>query len=358
MNILQLEASSGWGGQEMRIFKEAQGMRDRGHNVYFAVMKGAALGKMARRDGFIVYELNFKKLYWLFALFTLSKLLFRHKIDVVNTHSSLDSWIGGVASRLCQKKVVRTRHLSIPIKPGLNSTLLYRKLADVVVTTCSEVVPIIKRQSGNPKVFSVPTGIDPEEVKVDEISKQEFRSKIGVKSTDFLVGTACVMRSWKGIHDFLEAANQLRNGSGIRFVIIGGHAEVYLKKAKELNLDGIVHFTGYLPNPYPAIGALDCFAILSTASEGVSQAILQAAYLKKPLISTPTGGLKEVCIPEETGILVPTHDSKAVADAILKIKNNPQLGEKFAENAHYLAKTKFTIKKTIDEMEDIFNGVI
>lgn len=357
MNILQLEASSGWGGQEMRILKEAEGMRLRGHTVFFGVMKGATLGKMASKEGFRVYALNFKKLHWIFCLFSLVRILFRHKIDVVNTHSSLDGWIGGIAAKLCRKKVVRTRHLSMPIKPGLNSTLLYGKLADFVVTTCAEIVPMIVRQSGNQKVRSVPTGIDPRKVIVEERESLDFREKLGIKEDDFLVGTACVMRSWKGINDLLEAANHLRAIPNLRFVIIGGgHAEIHHKKAKELKLEGIVQFTGHLENPYPAIGALDCFAILSTASEGVSQAILQAAYLKKPLISTPTGGLKEVCIPEETGILVPPFDSKAVASAILKLKDDPSLRERFGKNAHALAKSKFTIKRTLDEMEEIFHG--
>ncbi len=359
MNILQLEASSGWGGQEMRILKEAEGMRLRGHSVFFGVMRGATLGKMASKEGFTVYELNFKKLHWIFCLFSLVRILFRHKIDVVNTHSSLDGWIGGITARLCGKKVIRTRHLSMPIKPGLNSTLLYGKLADFVVTTCAEIVPMIVRQSGKApeKVRSVPTGIDPSKVIVDKKASLDFREKLGIKEGDFLVGTACVMRSWKGINDLLETANQLRDVPNIRFVIIGGgHAEIHHKKAKELKLDWIVHFTGHLENPYPAIGALDCFTILSTASEGVSQAILQAAYLKKPLISTPTGGLKEVCIPDKTGIIVPLFDSKAVAAAILKLKGDVSLRERFAENAHLLAKEKFTIKRTLDEMEEIFHG--
>jgi hypothetical protein len=163
MNILHLEASSGWGGQEMRILKEAEGMRLRGHTVVFGVMKGGALIERARAAGFVVYPLNFKKLSWIFCLFSLMRIIFRHRIDLVNTHSSLDGWIGGIAARLAKRKIVRTRHLSTPIKPGINSRLLYGKLADFVVTTCESVVPIIAKQSGKPLSLlrSIPTGVDP-----------------------------------------------------------------------------------------------------------------------------------------------------------------------------------------------------
>ena len=59
MNILHLEASPGWGGQEMRILREAEGMRQRGHTVILAVMRGGGLVGKAREAGFVVYELNF-----------------------------------------------------------------------------------------------------------------------------------------------------------------------------------------------------------------------------------------------------------------------------------------------------------
>ena len=134
MNILHLEASSGWGGQEIRILREAEGMVNRGHLVILAVMSGGGLIKEARKKGFKVIEMNFKKWALPITLFRLFWLIYRFKIDIINTHSSLDSWIGGIAGRLSGKIIIRTRHLSSPIKKGLNSWLLYGKLADFVVT--------------------------------------------------------------------------------------------------------------------------------------------------------------------------------------------------------------------------------
>lgn len=360
MNILQLEASCGWGGQEMRILKEALGMKEKGHTTFFGVMKGATLGNKAKAAGFVVYELNFKRPHWIISFFLLARIFYKHKIDLVNTHSSLDGWLGGIAARIFRKKVVRTRHLSTNIKPGLNSVLVYGKLADFVVTTCQAIVPTIVKQSGKSpqKVLSIPTGIDPENVQYDQEEAKEFRKKFGVSEKDFLVGTACVMRSWKGINVLLDAANSLRDVPNLKFIIIGGgHAEIHHQRAKELKLEKIVRFTGHLDNPYPGIGALDLFTILSTASEGVSQAILQAAHFKKPLVATPTGGLQEVCIPDQTGILVPCFDAKAVADAILQLKTNDSLREQFGQNAFKLVQEKFTFKQTLDEMEKVLQSV-
>lgn len=361
MNILHLEASSGWGGQEIRILREAEGMRSRGHRVILGVMRGGGLVQRAREAGFTVYELDFQRGYWPLCLWRLLKIFRKERVELVNTHSSLDSWIGGIAARIAGKRIVRTRHLSTPIKGGWNSRFVYGKLADFVVTTCASVVPMIVRQSGKKREAfeSIPTGVDLGQLQVSEEEILAFRKEIGVASDDFLVGTACFMRSWKGIDDFLQAADQLREIPQLKWVIIGGgHAEKYRKKAEELRLEKIVTFTGHLDRPFPGMAALDVFALLSTANEGVSQAILQAAALKRPLLATSVGGLGEVCIDQVTGITVPRFSPLAVACAVMKMKGNRTLCKEFGEKAYRLVLERFTLKHTLDQMEAVYFGLL
>lgn len=360
MKILHLEASPGWGGQEIRILREAEGMRKRGHELFLAVARNGGLVAEARKAGFLVYELSFEKKSWPITLFRLLTIMKRHQIDLVNTHSSLDSWIGGIAARIRGIPIVRTRHLSTAIKPGWNSRLLYGSLADFVVTTCASILPMIANQSKKDLSLmrSIPTGVDPGRLKCGEEEGKNFRRALGIADEHFLVGTACFMRSWKGINDLLQAAHFLRDCASLRWVIIGGgHEAAYRERAKELNLDGIVHFTGHLPNPIPAIQALDVFALLSTAHEGVSQAILQAAYLKKPLIATAVGGLNEVCLNNRTGITVEPFAPRQVAEAVEALMNEGARCAELGKRAHELILDKFTLEQTLDGMEDVYNNL-
>ena len=357
MKILHLEASAGWGGQEIRILREAEAMRAQGHEVILGVMQDGALISKACKAGFTVYSLKFQKTHWPSSLIRLLALMRRHRIDLVNTHSSLDAWIGGIAARIAGIPVIRTRHLSTPIKSGWNSRLLYGYLADFVVTTCASIIPMICKQSRKSEELcrSVPTGIDPLKIAFDQAASERFREQMGIQPEDFLVGTACFMRSWKGIGDLLEAAQQLRHIREIRWVIIGGgHEAVYRAQAKQMDLDGIVQFTGHLEDPFPALGALNAFALLSTANEGVSQAILQAAYLGLPLIATSTGGLGEVCLDRVTGLQVDPFSPAQVARAVLELKENTCLREDLGRNAKRLAEEKFTFAQTIQEMSDVY----
>ncbi len=357
MRILHTESSNGWGGQEMRILKEAEGMRARGHTLFFAVTRGGKLVEKARKSGFRVYEIPFKKPLALLTLLLLLWILLRHKIELVNTHSSWDAWIAGVAARILGKKIIRTRHLSTAIRPGLNSRLLYKGLADFVVTTSSQVATLIQKQAGltSARCLSIPTGVDIDKLVVTPEEIAEFRKSIGVKEGEYLIGCACIVRSWKGIRDLLQAAALLKERKEIKWVIVGGgYLESHKKIAEALALQDTVTFTGHLDSPFAAIAAMDIFTLLSTAHEGVSQASLQAAFLERPLLTTPIGGLPEVCIEGVTGLIVPPSSPEKVAEAVTKLLDNPQQRHTLGQNGNRLVKEKFTFLSTLNQMEQIY----
>jgi glycosyltransferase involved in cell wall biosynthesis len=344
----------------MRILREAEGMRSRGHEVILAVNTGGALIARAREAGFTVYELDFRKTRGWKTIYALVKICKTHQIDLINTHSSLDAWMGGIAARIAKKKIIRTRHLSTPIRKGLNSRILYRTLADFVVTTSTPILATIGKQAGLPpfRLKCIPTGIDPHILKADPLKAAEFRASLGVGPSDILVGTACFVRSWKGILDLLRAAVLLKERKEIKWVVVGGgHVDDYRSKIPELGLEGIVTFTGHLETPFSAIRAMDIFVLLSTAHEGVSQASLQAAYLERPLVTTTVGGLPEVCLNGKTGLVIPPQSPESVAKAISKLVDHPHLRTQFGSSGKQLVEERFTLQKTLDEMEKVYTQV-
>lgn len=360
MHILHTESSKGWGGQEIRILREMIGMRERGHRLFLIVAKGGGLAARARAHGFTVVEVPLQRRLALVSMLLLAFWMVRWRIDLVNTHSSWDAWCAGCVGKLLGKKVVRTRHLSTPIRVGWNSVLLYRWLTDFVVTTSASIVPTIAHQSGRSlaSVRSIPTGVLPDEVCYTQEQVRHFRDSLGIQEGDFLVGTACFVRSWKGILDLMQAAHLLRHERSIRWVVIGGgHVDQYRHYVPDLGISEIFHFTGHLEKPYAAMAALDLFALLSTNHEGVSQASLQAAYLSRPLLTTRIGGLPEICMEGVTGYLVPPRSPEDVAQAVLRLKQAPHLREKMGRAAHSLVMKKFLFEQTLDQMEQVYRVV-
>lgn len=355
MHILHTESSNGWGGQEIRILKESLGLKEKGFQVSLAVVRGGKLAGYARKEGLEVFEIDFKRPQALKALWQLCKIIKNSKIDVVNTHSSLDAWLGGIAARIMGRAVVRTRHLSTEIRDGLNARLLYNHLADYVVTTSSCIIPKIEMKAHLPssRIMCVPTGVAPFEVARDE--RQKMREFLNVGPHDILIGSVCVVRSWKGIQDMIGAAKLLRHDPRLKWVVVGGG---YLENFKPLlDADLPFVFTGHRDDPQPAIDALDIFALLSTAHEGISQATLQAAYLMKPLITTTIGGLPEVCLDGITGIVVPPSSPEKVAESVLKLANDPALREQMGRAGKAHVSEHYMLPHTLENMARVFNTV-
>lgn len=360
MRILHTEASPGWGGQELRILREAEGMRARGHTVVMAVQTGGGLVEPARAAGFEVLELSFRKKQALSCLFSLLRFMRKHNIDVIVTHSSLDAWMGGIAGRLTRRRVVRTRHLSTPIRSGLNSRLLYNTLADFVVTTCAAAVEPIQTQARLPqgRCTSIPTGVDASALTIDPEEVAQFKQQYGIEKEDVVAGTLCVMRGWKGVADLLHAAKALQDQPHLKWLVVGGGvSETYFHEvARKLGVEKQVIFTGHLTPPYVALAAMDIFCLLSWANEGVSQASLQAAWLRKPLVTTTAGGLPEVCVDRKTGLLVPIKAPEAVAKAVAELAADPHQRETMGTAAHALVAKKFTYEQMLDQMERVLAG--
>ena len=119
-----------------------------------------------------------------------------------------------------------------------------------------------------------------------------------------------------------------------------------------------VNCVGHVESPYTAISALDSFMRVSVAYEGICQATMQAAFLKRPLITTSVGGLPEVCIHGNTGLRVPSSNPEAVAQAVLKMAEDRLLRERLGENAKMLVEQKYTITHTLDQMEAVYQKLL
>lgn len=99
LRILHTESSTGWGGQEIRILTEAQGFMARGHQVGLITPPEATIYSEAQRRGIPVIGLPIARKH-LRPLLAMRQWLAHHAqgFDVINTHSSTDSWLVALAN--------------------------------------------------------------------------------------------------------------------------------------------------------------------------------------------------------------------------------------------------------------------
>ncbi|MCX5892428.1 MAG: glycosyltransferase [Deltaproteobacteria bacterium] len=360
--ILHTESSLGWGGQERRILAEAEAMQRRGHRVLLACDPRGELYRRAPGRGFSPFPLACGGLNNLGAWWRLRRLLQEQKIDVLNTHSSLDSWLGALAWRSLKERpcLVRTRHLSTRVKSNLPTRWLYRTPA-AIITTGEVTRDLLGQRLGVPesRLFSIPTGVPLEQFAPRE-KDAALQARLLIPPGAFVFGTVAVLRSWKGHLYLLEAlAEMVRGGEPAYFLVVGdGPYRVVIEaKVRELNLSPWVRLAGYQDAVAPWFALMDAVVLASYANEGVPQSLLQAMAMGQAVVGTTVGGIPEVVIEGETGLLAPPRDGAALARALRLLREDTVLRRELGRRGRELVAERFSIEQMAAEVEAVYEEV-
>ncbi|MEK6245826.1 MAG: glycosyltransferase family 4 protein [Pseudomonadota bacterium] len=358
LHIVHTESSLGWGGQEMRILSESQGLIRRGHDVRLVCPPEARIHSEAPNWGVPVVALPIGKKRWR-GLRALTAWLRANRSDVVNTHSSTDSWLAALALLILGRQVpiVRTRHISAPVPHGPLSRWLYMRAAERVVTTGEALRQQLVEVNGfrASRIESVPTGIDAGRFRPGE--RKAMRARFGLPQDRVLVGIVATLRSWKG-HAFLIDA-MTRLPAHVELVIVGDgpQREALEQRIASLGLQGRVRMQGQQADVLPWLRALDIFALPSFANEGVPQALVQAMLVELPCVTTPVGGIPEIAEHERTALLVAPRDPVALAAAIERLAGNEGLRRELGEAARKHCVEGYSYERMLDRMEAIYRNV-
>jgi glycosyltransferase involved in cell wall biosynthesis len=364
LSIAHTEASNGWGGQEIRVLTESAGFIARGHRVVVYAPDGARILTEAPRFGVpaVALPIGRKRPRGAQALVA---TLARERVDIVNTHSSTDTWLSALAclwlgARQRERPVlVRTRHVSIAVPNDPATQWLYRRATARIVTTGDTLREQLIRDNGiDPRrIDSVPTGIDTS--RFEPRSRTAARSALGLPRDAPLVGIVATLRSWKGHRHLLDAL-PLMMRSDTRLVIVGdGPQRAALEAQRQaLALGERVLFAGLQQDVAPWLAAFDVFALPSYANEGVPQALLQAMVARLPCVTTSVGGIPEIARDGETARIVPAADSEALARAIDALLADPTEAQRVAANAHAFVVPRYGLATMLDRMEVVFRRAL
>ncbi|HYL81539.1 MAG TPA: glycosyltransferase family 4 protein, partial [Candidatus Acidoferrum sp.] len=107
VRLCHVESSDGWGGQEIRILTEAVGLRERGHEVAIFCQPHSGLARRTREAGLPLVLSRMPFPHDPRTIVRMLRFFHRSRAQLVITHSSVDSWCGGVAARLLRLPIVR-----------------------------------------------------------------------------------------------------------------------------------------------------------------------------------------------------------------------------------------------------------
>ena len=359
LSVLHTESSIGWGGQEIRILTEARGLLDRGHRVMLLTPPKAEILPAAQRMRVPVEAIDIEKKR-IGSLLKLRHWLARHgrDYDVINTHSSTDSWLVALTSASLEKMplMVRTRHVSTPINNKRSTRWLYRTATAHIVTTGDALRQQLHRENGYPLdcMTSVRTGIDL--ARFRPLDKREMRTKLGMDDCPTL-GIVATLRDWKGHQHLLAALVILRKSfSDWRLIIIGDGPERARLEASvdALGLRAVVRLVGNQENVPEWLSSLDIFVLPSYGSEGVPQGIMQAMACGLPVVATPVGAVSEAVRDGVTGIMAMPRSAESLACSLAALMSDSALRKCMGSAGLRYAQENFGIGIMLDRMLEVF----
>ena len=358
LSIVHTESSLGWGGQEIRILSEAQGMIRRGHQVKLICAPESRILGEAAAWKIPVYSLPIAKKR-LIGLKCMVEWLRIDKCHVVSTHSSTDSWLTAVALLALGKpcSMVRTRHISAPVPRNFLTRWLYTKATARIVTTGEALKSELVRRNGysESRIESVPTGVDATRFAPGD--RAAARAKLGLPADAPLIGIVATLRSWKGHRYLIEAFAGLPQSAMLVIVGDGPQREALEKLVAKLGLTARVRFAGNQRDVVPWLQALDLFALPSYANEGVPQALVQAMLVGLPCVTTHAGSIAELAIDKQTALVVKPQDVRSLQESLSILLKDQDLRTSLGNAARQHCAERFSYEKMLDKMEAVYRRV-
>jgi glycosyltransferase involved in cell wall biosynthesis len=353
MKIVHTESSLGWGGQEIRILSESQGLAKRGHEVRLLCPPEARIFSEAPNWGLQAEPVPIARKNWT-GFSSLKRKLQETRCDVLSTHSSTDSWLSALALAWLGRPypMVRTRHISAPVPRNPLSHWLYAQAAHIVTAGEALKNELVER-NGIPaaRIDSVPTGIDT--ARFHPGDRRAARDKLGLPKDKILVGIVATLRSWKGHRHLLEA---LPEEAGLVIVGDGPQRPMLEAQVDQLKIRYKILFAGNQRDVVPWMQALDIFALPSYANEGVPQALIQAMLVGLPCVTTNIGSMAELAIHEKTALVVQPQDVGALSAALRALVGDTSLKERLGAAARKHCVERFSYERMLERMEAIYQG--
>ena len=144
---------------------------------------------------------------------------------------------------------------------------------------------------------------------------------------------------------------------GVRhtLVLVGGGplAGQLERQAKELGLEGVVVFAGECADAREWLLRADVF-VLSSAIEGMPNALMEAQLCGLPAVTTDAGGAGEVVVDGETGFVVPVGDEASFAAALQRLLEDPELRRRMGEAGRRRMLEEFSVERMVREIDQLF----
>lgn len=352
MTSVHLDTARTWRGGQHQVLLTVTGLCELGHP---AVLVAQASGELKRRatEGLRTVALNPSGEFDLQAGWQLYRVLRSLTPEVVHVHDPMGVALMAMALKFQPRLrprplIVASRRVDFHLKKNAFSRWKYRHI-DVFITV-SDVIARMLVEDGIPadRIEVVHDGVPVGTI--DKTPVSDIHKALWLPHGSPIVGNVAALVPHKGQKDLIAAAAKVvRAVPDARFVILGeGELRPALEQqVKSLGLDRHVFLPGFRQDVLSLQKSFDIF-VMSSLTEGLGSAMLDALACGTPVIGTRAGGIPEAIEHGRTGLLVKPHHPDELAAAIVRLLKDPDLRARLGAAGRAHVETAFSVERMVE----------
>lgn len=359
MSVVHLETGRHLYGGALQVLYLAQGLEERGIKSVLMVPRGSEIASAARKRWLRVEEFPYHGEGDLVAAARMLWRFSRRDVEVVHLHSRRGAdTLGGLAGTLVRAPVVLTRRVDNREVDWLVAAkyALYRR----VVAISGAVRDVLTEQGVPPgKISLVPSAVDASDWLGSEDAAardREFDLPPGVPAAAMVAQFVPRKGHWVLIHalGILKAHGHTPN------VVLFGQGPAHDRVAALAGAAGVqdqIRFAGFRDDLHRWLGSFD-FCVHPALREGLGVAALQAGAAGIPVVGARAGGIPEVVVHGETGLLCPPGDAGALASAIERLLKDPEAAQAMGRRAREHIQSRFSVDAMVEGNLKVYREVV
>jgi glycosyltransferase involved in cell wall biosynthesis len=200
----------------------------------------------------------------------------------------------------------------------------------------------------------------------EALDVQAARLAFGLADNDLVVGMMGRIEPWKGQRDLLAAISSLAAQFPTLRCLIAGAPELdgqwyqneLVALVDSLHLGKVVQFVGYQGDAPRFMAALDVLAHASVQPEPFGRVLIEGMAAGLPLVATDAGGVPEIVVDGETGLLVPPGQPDALAAALARLLSHRAEATAMGQQGQQRARSLFAIESHVAAIEGVYHSVL
>lgn len=356
---LHIDTAKSWRGGQNQVLQLVSGLDSLGHRTWLVAH---ARGELKRRaqEGLRFVGLNPLSEFDMQAAWQLGRILGDTRPDVIHAHDPMGVALVAMALQMPraqtgrQPLVVASRRVDFHLKRHAFSKWKYRHV-DVFIAA-SEVIARILEQDGvtRDRIEVVHDGVN--HGLIDKQPLVDAHAAFWLPHGAPIIGNVAALAPHKGQKHLVAAARLVvQDVPDARFLIVGeGELQETLERQiKHLGLERHVTLTGFRNDAIGLIKSFDVFA-MSSVTEGLGSAVLEAMAARRAVVATRAGGIPEVVDDGVTGLLVPPHDEPAMAAALVELLRDAARRERMGAAGRARVEAAFSIERMVEKTIDVY----